>query len=362
VQLGRFEEAFLRGRCRALARFLQRVSQNKELVGSPRLTSFLTADDATFAAAKTEVKQSTAPGVVADTREQMGFWFQSAMSSASSSITRGIKQMSGEATVEEPRSTPSAPSAASAAGADPWAEDPDLLEFASYEEFATKLENNLTNVSRHAGGILVRQREWSASLAGCGETFKGLSDAETDRTSPLFHELGFSFEQAGKAGEGSSARLLQAFVEPLQDAARFVRGIKVALHQRLAARKAAHQASTRLRSRQKHLNELRARPADASKVPGAEGAVTEAEQWLAQATAHVALVTDRLRQNMVQFKEQYLAEVKAAMQNYATLQLKMAQDLAQTWESSLGSFENAASMAGAAMPAADDGDDEAFSV
>jgi len=364
VQLGRFEEAFLKARCRALTRFLNRIARNSELAQSREFTSFLTSDDEAFQLDKSTHSVDNQPNAVADAAEQMGSWFSSALSR----VENAVKKQQGPGDVDMFSNE------SSGDRNNPWAEDPDIIEFGNYNDFAAVLELQLQNVARHGTTMVLKQREWSNSLDACGVAMKSLSEAEVDRTSSLLNELGFTLEKAGTATGDSNSDLMEDFAEAIQDAARVVRAVKIALKQRIAVRKVAATAASRSEMRKQNLDRLRGQPGKEDKVRQAEAAADEAEKWATEAAEEVATVTQRIRQNVAQFKLNHAAELQESIQALARLQLKMGQELVSAWSSSLKSLEEGGvaplAPASEAMPqsvpevdiAELDGEDGSFSV
>ena len=236
------------------------------------------------------------------------------------------------------------------------------------------LELQLQNVARHGTAMIMKQREWSNSLGTCGTAMKSLSDADLDRTSPIFSQLGFTLERAGSASVDSNSELMEQFGEAIQDAARSVRAVKTALKQRVAVRKAAAQAASRVQMRRQNAKRLRAQPGKEDKARQAEAAAEEAQAWATEAAETVAVVTQRARHNIAQFKVDHAAEVHECIQALARLQLKMGQDLVSAWSVSLKGVDGSADAppaptSASAPPAAPEGDledlegeDESFSV
>lgn len=331
VQLGRFEDAFLQARCRALTRFLNRITQNTELAQSREFTAFLTAENEAFQIEKATRIVGNHPTAVADAAEQMGSWFSSALSRVGDAVKKqhgALPAQGGVFGTQPPADLHN-----------PWAEDPDIIEFGNYADYATVLELQLQNVARHGTAMIMKQREWSNSLGTCGTAMKTLSDADLDRTSSVFNQLGFTLEKAGSASVDSNSELMEQFAEAIQDAARSVRAVKLALKQRIAVRKAAAQATSRVQMRTQNAKRLRTQPGKEDKARQAQRAAEEAQTWATEAAETVAVVTQRARRDIAQFKVDHAAEVQECIQALARLQLRMGQDLVSAWSISLKSAE-----------------------
>eukprot|EP00518_Triparma_eleuthera_P005059 CAMPEP_0182465218 /NCGR_PEP_ID=MMETSP1319-20130603/9062_1 /TAXON_ID=172717 /ORGANISM="Bolidomonas pacifica, Strain RCC208" /LENGTH=391 /DNA_ID=CAMNT_0024664911 /DNA_START=24 /DNA_END=1195 /DNA_ORIENTATION=- len=299
--VSRFSPEFVEGRRRMLDRFLQRVTLHPELLNSPSLSTFLSADDTAFSVAKASKSSSSSSssdgGPSAGKSGGMMKWFNETKTSLSKDLVK--------------------------------TDDDD--KFAEIAVYVDTLENQMKTVIKHTQSLVKKGKETANGLYEFGLAFTLLGHSESSSLGAALTQVGHTADSLAVLSAQQAEMENAKFEDPLVDYVRLIASVKAALKQRESKLVSYSAASTDLAAKKAALGKVSGVPGKEDKVAAATalveaaGAALELEKSTYEATAA------RCLREVERFKREKADDMKKTVLDYINLQVEFNKRMEETW-------------------------------
>lgn len=298
--VARFSAAFVEDRRINLEKFLRRVSLHPELSDATCLSIFLTADDATFHAAKSGHVIGSSPADAAKEKQGIKQWFAETKTS-----------IMGNSDLV-PRSP-----------------DDDLFD--EIERYVHGLDAQMKNVAGQASGLVRKGKEIANGMFEFGLAFSLLGQSEADGLGVSLAKMGDAADALSVLSAEQAEREAASFEEPLQDYIRTIHAVKLALSRRSEKRLTLATCLADVNAKTTNLNRLRGVPGKEDKAYQAETALVRAKEDADHAREDFATVSQRVLREVDRFKREKADDMRRTVMDYIHLQITYNKRMEEVW-------------------------------
>ena len=291
------EKHFLAERKRSLEKFLKRISKHHLLRDNSSFKAFLEVDNESEFL---EMKEATKAK-----KKGKGFWQWASETSH---------------TLQSKLGTPS--------------DRPKTDDDEKFEEickYINSIEPQTTAVHKHTESLVKRNREMSQSLFQVGNAFTLLGKSEPGSLGLALGELGRCAEKLSVVANTEADKEGQFFEEPIKDYVRMIHAVKQALEVR---NRLEVTYETNLAEQQAKKLAV-GRAAESGRQAEAEAEYNKATERVEASKAEFDEVTQRIFEEVDQFKREKLRDFKSIILDFVQLQIEYNQKVKQTWSSVL---------------------------
>lgn len=300
--VGRFSAEFIESRRRSLEKFLVRVLSHKELGQATVLVTFLQAAEDNLVQAKEEAKANRP-------KKSTISWLEGTVSTLAN----------GRAELEK-------------SAAD--------IKSEEISQFVAQQDKVVAVVIKHAEGLSKKNNDVSHAYFDLAQSLKGLGEAESQQS------LAQGLAQVSGATDSLSALLstqaeaeIVKLVEPLQEYARMLASIRIAVSQRQERRNHYVQTLSEVEARKTAYRKVMGVPGKETQAKAKEQLVVNAEEACSQAQKEFELVSERLLTSFEAFKAQKGQDFKETLLQFVSMQIDFHRKAEQVWSDLLPKVE-----------------------
>jgi len=299
-----------------LQRFLQRVAAHPQLHSVSDLQTFLEASDDTLEAWKQSSQQAA----------KASPYYSSVLTDVKSGL---LSTYSRAATMLSAEPLPSF-------------RPQEDMACAQMSNYADAMETQVAAVHRHSKRFIERHRALASSMSGFGLSLTQLANCEADINPSLARALssmGMSVDRMSNLYDEQGAREGAAFEEPLRDYIKMIGAAKGAIGARAAALSSLNGAARSLTAKREKLDKLKGRSSKEEAAALTAREVREAESLHSIAKQEYEQVAARVDGEMARFQREKLADFKAMLVGFVTLQLEYSKRMQSAWRDLLPHLE-----------------------
>lgn len=291
--MGRFSSEFIDARRRALEKFLQRTATHHELGTSPALMHFLQSDESGMEAYAADFKaKMKASGGTS--------WLEGSLTALTGSKP-DLEKSAADLKIEE------------------------------VSAYISQLEKQMTNITKHAESLIKRNRELSKAMFEFGQSFTWLGQSEGDAVGSALVEMGSTAESLSNNAQSHAEGETLKFVEPMEEYARMLASIKLAMKQRQQNKVHYINCIVDLESKQASYQKLLGVAGKEAQATAKEQAVVNAQQAADASKVEFERVSERLLTEFDLFKNQKAADVKEIILSFAQLEMDYSKRCEELW-------------------------------